>query len=79
VRATRAKSETTTPPASCNDLFINPLMSQYWAFGVSHVACCMAYAGKFAENERNRRCQKSDRILQGDGRIAASSADTALA
>jgi hypothetical protein len=79
VRATRAKSETTTPPASCNDLFINPLMSQYWAFGVSHVACCMAYAGKLAETERNRRWQKSDRILQGDDRIAASSADTALA
>jgi hypothetical protein len=47
VRATRAKNRT-----SGNDLFVNPLMSQYWTLGVSHVARCMAYAGKLAETER---------------------------
>lgn len=41
-----------TNRTSGNELFINPLMSQYWTFGVSHVAGCMAYAGKLAETER---------------------------
>jgi hypothetical protein len=27
-------------------------MSQYWTFGVSRVARCMAYASKLAETER---------------------------
>jgi len=41
-----------TNRTSGNDLFINPLMSQYWTFGVSRLAHHMVYAGKLAETER---------------------------
>jgi hypothetical protein len=41
-----------TNRTSGNDLFINPLMSQYWTFGVSRVAHHMVYASKLAETER---------------------------
>jgi hypothetical protein len=41
-----------TNRTSGNDLFINPLMSQYWTFGVSFVARRMIYAGALAETER---------------------------
>jgi hypothetical protein len=41
-----------TNRTSGNDLFINPLMSQYWTFEVSRVAQHMVYACKLAETER---------------------------
>jgi hypothetical protein len=66
-----------TNRTSGNDLFINPLMSQYWTFGVSR-RLLHGLRQQARRNQAHGRCQKSDRILQEDDRIAASSADTAL-
>jgi hypothetical protein len=44
-----------------SDLFINPLMSQYWTFGVSRVAHHMVYAGKLAETER---MEDANRVIE---------------
>ena len=41
-----------THRTSGNDLFINPLMSQYWTFTVPRVVHHMVYAGKLADTER---------------------------
>jgi len=41
-----------TSRTSGNDLFINPLMSQYWTFEVARVAHHMAYASQLAATER---------------------------
>jgi hypothetical protein len=41
-----------TNRTSGNDLFINPLMSQYWTFSVPGVVEHMAYANKLAGTER---------------------------
>lgn len=41
-----------TNRTSGNELFINPLMSQYWTFQASAVVRRMAYAGQLAETER---------------------------
>jgi hypothetical protein len=40
-----------TNRTSGNELFINPLMSQYWTFEVKHIANHMAYADKLAQTE----------------------------
>jgi hypothetical protein len=41
-----------TNRTSGNDLFINPLMSQYWAFRTADLVHHMVYASKLAETER---------------------------
>lgn len=41
-----------TNRTSGNELFINPLMTQYWTFQSSAVVRRMAYAGQLAETER---------------------------
>jgi len=41
-----------TNRTSGTDLFINPLMSQYWTFTVSSIVRQMVYAGALAETER---------------------------
>jgi hypothetical protein len=41
-----------TNRTSGTDLFINPLMSQYWTFTVSGITRRMIYAGALAETER---------------------------
>jgi hypothetical protein len=41
-----------TNRTSGNDLFINPLMSQYWAFRTADLVHHVVYAGKLAETER---------------------------
>lgn len=41
-----------TNRTSGTDLFINPLMSQYWTFAVTRVARLMIYADDLAETER---------------------------
>ena len=41
-----------TSRTSGNDLFINPLMSQYWTFRSAAVVRRMAYAGQLAETDR---------------------------
>jgi hypothetical protein len=34
-----------------SELFINPLMSQYWTFEARRVVCNMSYAAELAETE----------------------------
>lgn len=41
-----------TNRTSGSDLFINPLMSQYWTFETSQLVRRMGYAGRLAETER---------------------------
>jgi len=41
-----------TNRTSGNELFVNPLMTQYWTFQSSAVVRRMAYAGQLAETER---------------------------
>lgn len=48
-----------TNRTSGSELFINPLMSQYWAFASSHVVRHMAYAGQLAETERMEEASRA--------------------
>jgi len=41
-----------TNRTSGNELFINPLMSQYWTFAVSGIARHMGYANQLVQTER---------------------------
>jgi len=41
-----------TNRTSGNEMFINPLMSQYWTFDLPHLVHHMVYAEKLAETER---------------------------
>jgi hypothetical protein len=41
-----------TNRTSGGELFINPLMAQYWFFAAHHVVAAMAYAAELAETER---------------------------
>jgi hypothetical protein len=50
-----------TSRTSGNDLFINPLMSQYWTFDVSRVARHMVYASKLADTERT---EEANRVIE---------------
>jgi hypothetical protein len=40
-----------TPRTSGSELFINPLMAQYWTFEARRVVCNMSYAAELAETE----------------------------
>ncbi|MFO1109794.1 MAG: DUF1152 domain-containing protein [Bradyrhizobium sp.] len=47
-----------TSRTSGNELFVNPLMSQYWAFQTASVVRRMAYSHKLAETERIEDARK---------------------
>jgi hypothetical protein len=41
-----------TNRTSGNEMFINPMMSQYWTFALPHLVHHMVYAGELAQTER---------------------------